>query len=96
MAARMDRGMVAPTMSGALEGTISRLGLNALGGLLLLLCTGCPETWGIDGTMDQAMRKDIQQMGRHDKCPLSDPAERDLRCRDPNEWDRRDCPKGCR
>lgn len=73
---------------------MSRRRLRVLGGLLLLLCTGCPETWGIDGTMDRAMSKDIQQMGRHDRCPLTDD-ERDSRCGDQTKWVQRECPPEC-
>jgi hypothetical protein len=71
-------------------------GARAWVSIPVLLCTGCPETWGINGTMDRALRKDIEQMGRHDACPLSDPAEREYRCAIPSQRDRRGCPTECR
>jgi hypothetical protein len=40
---------------------MGRQAVLALGGLLLLAATGCPEDWGPDGTNDRAMRKDLKE-----------------------------------
>jgi hypothetical protein len=83
-------------MSDSRDEIVAGRGLGALGGLLLLLCTGCPETWGIDGTMDKAMSKDIARMGQHDECPLTDPAEINRLCGDPKRRVHNTCPEECR
>ncbi len=37
--------------------------------LLLTVGTGCPETYGIDGKMDKAIRQDIQdELEEHQRC----------------------------
>lgn len=81
-------------MSDSLDETVPGRGPRALGVLLLLVCAGCPETWGIEGTMDRAMSKDIQQMGRRDKCPLSID-EQKRHCVGPEERVQRECPPEC-
>lgn len=69
-----------------------RLGFTC--SLLLTVGTGCPETWGIGGTMDQAMARDIDaEMHRRD-CKLSK-AEWTEKCSKPELWVDEECPPEC-
>jgi H+/Cl- antiporter ClcA len=62
--------------------------------LLLTAGTGCPDTWGIGGTMDQAMARDIAaEMHRRD-CKLSE-EEWEKKCLNPALWVARECPPEC-
>lgn len=58
------------------------------------LCLGCPEDFGMGGTIDDAMRKDIQAR-LEDKnayeCPPREEVQR--RCADPKS---ERCPQECR
>ena len=69
-------------------------GLWLLGVMAVLLCTGCPETWGREGTMDKAMEKDIRQRLGSRQCPLS-PDEWESLCKNANSRAEQDCPVGC-
>jgi predicted RNA-binding Zn-ribbon protein involved in translation (DUF1610 family) len=62
---------------------------------VVVLGTGCPETWREGGTIDRAMAKDIQEeLHRHD-CPLSK-EEWVERCNVPSEqWGLFKCPHEC-
>ncbi|HEX8826288.1 MAG TPA: hypothetical protein VF794_40660 [Archangium sp.] len=62
---------------------------------LLVVCTGCPDTWGIEGTMDQAMAKDIQEMTRQKNCAL-EKDDYEYRCGNVALWKTRHCPTECR
>jgi len=52
-------GLLPPRPDAAQDAVLSRRYL-ALGALVLVLGSGCPEDWMIDGTNDRAMRKDIR------------------------------------
>jgi hypothetical protein len=40
-----------------------------MGGLLLMFASGCPHAYGIEGTVDQAMLKDLIDNASHKECP---------------------------
>jgi microsomal dipeptidase-like Zn-dependent dipeptidase len=40
-----------------------------MGGLLLMFASGCPHAYGIEGTVDQAMLKDLLDNASHEGCP---------------------------
>jgi hypothetical protein len=61
---------------------------------LLIICTGCPDTWRKGGKMDRAMAKDIQQMTDQKDCPL-DEDEFEYRCETEELWEARSCPPEC-
>ena len=70
------------------------LRLTLLTTSLLVVCTGCPDTWGIEGSMDQAMAKDIREMTRKKNCAL-DKDEYEDRCGDVTRRKARRCPPDC-
>jgi hypothetical protein len=61
----------------------------------LLLTAGCPDTWGIDGTMDQAMARDIEEQMHRRECKLSKDEWGHI-CKDPALWITLECPPECR
>ncbi len=63
--------------------------------MVVMLGTGCPETWREGGTIDRAMAKDIQEeLHRHD-CYLSRDAWLQ-RCDVPSAlWEKSGCPHEC-
>lgn len=62
--------------------------------MLLAVGTGCPETWGIGGTMDQAMARDIDEEMHQRECKLGKDEWR-YRCEKPALWTERHCPPEC-
>jgi hypothetical protein len=62
--------------------------------LLLSVATGCPDTWGIGGTMDQAMARDIEAEMHRRECKLSK-EEWNKKCFDPALWEDSGCPQEC-
>lgn len=61
---------------------------------LLIISTGCPDTWGKGGKMDRAMAKDIQQATGQKDC-LLDEDELEYRCESKELWTIRGCPPEC-
>jgi hypothetical protein len=61
---------------------------------LLAVCTGCPDTWGIEGSMDQAMAKDIRELTRKKNCTL-EKDDYEYRCEDVTLRKARRCPPDC-
>jgi hypothetical protein len=62
--------------------------------LLMVVGTGCPETWREGGTIDRAMAKDIaEELHRHD-CNLSK-EEWMAKCYIPARWEDFKCPHEC-
>ncbi len=39
------------------------------GGLILVVATGCPHAYGIEGTIDRAVLKDLIENASHEDCP---------------------------
>ena len=39
------------------------------GGLILVVASGCPHAYGIEGTIDQAVLKDLIDNASHKQCP---------------------------
>ncbi|OJH40776.1 hypothetical protein BON30_07490 [Cystobacter ferrugineus] len=39
------------------------------GGLILLVASGCPHAYGIEGTIDRAVLKDLIENASHKQCP---------------------------
>jgi hypothetical protein len=61
---------------------------------LMVVGTGCPETWREGGTLDRAMEKDIEEeLHRHD-CPLSK-EQWARKCGIPALWEDNRCPHAC-
>jgi hypothetical protein len=61
---------------------------------VVVVGTGCPETWREGGTIDRAMAKDIEEeLHRHD-CDLSKEEWKE-NCDPPAKWKSFECPHEC-
>jgi hypothetical protein len=64
-------------------------------GLLLTGTMGCPETWGREGTIEQALHRDlVRSRQERSACTLS-PEEWSERCRTENGRRPSSCPDDC-
>jgi hypothetical protein len=48
---------------------MGRQAVLAMGGVLLLIATGCPEEWGRGGAIDQAVQRDMEE-ALEQECPV--------------------------